>query len=232
MKTKGILMVIITAGLMIFSSSNSANAQCAQKQQQQVTSSVQPAGMCCMGMQGLTAEQEKQIKDLHQKMMKEMLHLKNQIAEKKAHLQTISTGDNVDMAAVNKTIDELFVLKAEVDKKKIALQQDVRKLLNDEQKIMFDMHKAKGKKCGKGGGCGMKDGMGCQGEGMGTGSAHGSGMGCGMGQTNQGASCGMNQGMGNAGCHMGQEKGKGCCKDKTGAGSNTQGSGCGHMKNN
>jgi len=213
-----LLMVFFVAIAMVFATT-ATNAQCqGQKQmgqhqeQQQITTGM--SGQGCCGIKDLTPEQEKQMKELHQKMMKEVLPIKNQIAEKKAHLKTISTGDNVDLVAVNKTIDELYVLKAEIEKKKQALKQDVRKLLNDEQKLMFDMHHAKG----DGMGCGQDQDMKCHDKAM--------GKNCGMGQGMQG--CGMGQGMGAAGCNMGQAKtgtgcsgmgqeqgaGKGCCKQK------------------
>ncbi|HNW68963.1 MAG TPA: periplasmic heavy metal sensor [Bacteroidales bacterium] len=232
MKTKKmkLLAAFFIASVMVFATT-ATYAQCQgqkqmgqQQEQQQVTTGM--SGQGCCGIKDLTPEQEKQMKALHQKMMKEVLPIKNQIAEKKAHLKTISTGDNVDLVAVNKTIDELYALKAEIEKKKQALQQDVRKLLNDEQKLMFDMHHAKG------------DGMGCkQDKGMGY---HGKtqGKGCGMGQGMQG--CGMGQGMGAAGCNMGQAKtgtgcsgmgqemgaGKGGCKEKAAEGTGAQTPGC------
>ncbi len=217
MKTKKIRLVIMfVSAFLIFSTGNFASAQCKHQQQQQQQQEQQqtvmpdnPAGPCCFGfLKGLTPEQEKQITALQQKMMKESLPLKNQIGEKKAHLKTITSGDNVDMGAVTKTIDELYALKAELAKKHEGFKQDVRKLLNDEQKIMFDMHQAKGKHDGK-----NKCGMGGNGHGMGSGCGNGcmgqgNPKGCGMGQGNP-KGCGMEQGMG-AGC--GKGSGMGCCK--------------------
>lgn len=224
-------------------------AQCQHQKQMespqgQLQSAPEHAGQGCCGIKDITPDQQKQMEALHQKMMKDVLPIKNQIAEKKAHLVTVSTGDNVDMMAVNKTIDEIYALKAELAKKKEVLKQDVRKLLNDEQKLQFDMKNAHGKgmKCGnndmgcKGQGQGMKCGMGHQGmscgmghQGMGCGMMGQQGMGCGMGQ--QGMKCGNDQGHGGAGCmHQGQQKSMGCCKDKAGAGSGTENSGCPNKK--
>jgi len=234
MKTKKIklLTAFFIACVMMFATT-ATYAQCqGQKQmgQQQITP--EKPGKGCCGIKDLTPEQEKQMEALHQKMMKEVLPIKNQIAEKKAHLKTVSTGDNVDLVAVNKTIDELYALKAEIEKKKEALKQDVRKLLNDEQKLMFDMHHAKG----DGMGCGDDQGMGCKGKGQGK----GCGQGGSMEQGNSGAGCGMGHGMGAAGCNMGQDKsgagcsgmgqeqetGKGGCKDKAAEGTGAQTPGC------
>lgn len=134
----------------------------------------------CKGdMLNLTAEQKTQIEKLKTAHMKEMIGLKNQLKEKKAHLRTVTTVDKVDMVEVNKTIDEIGVIKTEMMKKKEAHKQEVRKLLTEEQRLKFDMHH---------GCCGDDDdhGMGC-GNGM-KGNA-----GCGdmKGKSN----CGSGQGM-------------------------------------
>lgn len=106
----------------------------------------------------LTDEQKSQIKKLKIANMKEMLPIKNQLAEKKAHIRTLTTADNVDMNAVNKTIDEIGNIKATMMKKQAAHKQEIRKLLNDEQRIHFDMKmsKHKGHEFGKKGCLEMK----------------------------------------------------------------------------
>ncbi len=121
----------------------------------------------CCGISDLTPEQQKQIDALKLNLMKESMTIKNLIEEKKAHLITVSSGDNVDLTAVNKTVDELFALKADLVKKHEAFKQDVRKLLTADQKVVFDLnqanHKGKGPKGHKGmSGKGSK-GMKCEG---------------------------------------------------------------------
>ncbi len=173
-------------------------------------------GMCKgdknMGfLSDLTPEQQKQIDALKLNLIKETISLKNQIAEKKAHINTISYGDNVDMAAVNKAFDELFALKAEIAKKHAAFQQEVRKLLTPEQKIQFDIHKSKVMKGGKGS---------CEGEGQK----------CRKSETGSENGC-SHDGMGSGNCK--EKMGGGCCKEKAaGEGCNkaTDGSGEDHSK--
>ncbi len=164
----------------------------------------QKAGCC--GISDLTAEQQKQIDALKLNLMKESMAIKNQIEEKKAHLITVSSGDNVDMTAVNKTIDELFALKADLVKKHQAFKQDVRKLLTADQKVVFDLNQAKkqgkGSKDCKGMGGKGHHGMKCQ-----------SNSGCQMG--NGGSGCQM--GNGGSGCQMGNG-GSGCQKGSGGSG--------------
>jgi Spy/CpxP family protein refolding chaperone len=204
------------------------------------------AGMECQGkgagMPDLTPDQQKQIETLKTAFMKDAMALKNQIAEKKAHLRTLSTVDEPNMAEINKTIDEMYTLKASLEKKKAEHIQAVRKVLTPEQRLMFDMKMAKGCEGGKGHGMGMgcgddEQGMGCQGGGqMKCGNA-GAGAGCqGDGQMkcgNAGAGAGCkgdgqmkcgNAGAG-AGCKgggQGMGSGQGCqhqsqtCPSKTG----------------
>lgn len=227
MKTKKVnyLLALVVAIVMVFVSTNTFG-QCDKKQtapkaQQGAGQDEKAACMKSPGMMNLTAEQEKQMQAIHQKHMKEVLPLKNLIAEKKAHLVTVSTGDNVDLVAVNKTIDELYALKADIAKKQAAMKQDIRKLLDDDQKLMFDMKHAKNK------------GKGCEsGENMGRGMGQHSGAGCGMdkGKDRQGcangqhspAGCGMQKSQGSCCPQQGQgsgcqQQGQGSCKDKAGS---------------
>jgi len=88
----------------------------------------------------LTEKQQEEMKKLQTDHMKEMLPLKNQIREKEAHLLTISTGDNVDMKKVNSAIEEIGALKIQMEKKRAAHRQEIRNLLTDEQRVIFDSH--------------------------------------------------------------------------------------------
>ena len=67
-----------------------------------------------------------------------MIQFKNKVNEKKAQLKTLEGLDKPDMAAINKSIDEVTTLRAEMMKSQAAFHQDIRKLLNDEQKIEFN----------------------------------------------------------------------------------------------
>jgi Spy/CpxP family protein refolding chaperone len=170
----------------------------------------------------LTTDQQKQIDVLKLNLIKETIGIKNQIEEKKAHIKTISTGDNVDMIPVNKALDELFALKAEIAKKHEAFQQDVRKILTAEQKVMFDIHKSERKghgrmsEMGDGGmPCNMSEKRGdCPMGGMNGGCCKEKmGNGCGKGMMGNGGCKDM---MGDGCCK--EKMGKGCCKERMGNG--------------
>lgn len=134
---------------------------------------------------GLTDEQKTKIEALRLTFMKELLPLKNLLAEKEARLRTLTTGDKIDLTAANAVIDEIAAIHAQIQKLKLAHRMEVRKLLNDEQKLWFDMHDCQG-------GCGMGQG-------------HGKGQAC--GQQHQGGNGNCNQQRGNnSGCG-GQQQG-------------------------
>jgi len=112
----------------------------------------------CMGLPNITDDQKAKIEKLRTAHMKEANGIHNQLNEKRAKLNTLSDVDNTDMVAINKTIDEIGALQTDLMKKKTAHQMEVRKLLTDEQKVVFDskprMGKGKGNGQGKGKGCG------------------------------------------------------------------------------
>lgn len=135
----------------------------------------QNKGECKMKKQlpELTQEQEAKIDDLRTAHMKIMMPMKNQMQVLRAELNVLRSAEKVDMDAINKKIEEIGALKIKMMKEKESHLQDVRKLLTEKQRLIFDQHHAK-----------MK-GMCCGGKGMGKG----------MHQGKKGANC-PNQGKG------------------------------------
>ena len=88
----------------------------------------------------LTDEQKAKIKDVKLAHQKEVMKHKNKMAELRAHLQTLSTADVVDMKAINATIDEITQSQNQLMKSREGFKQQVRALLTDEQRIQFDLH--------------------------------------------------------------------------------------------
>lgn len=222
MKSKLMIVLVVLLSSTLFNTALLAQGQCQKMGDPNGMGCSKPEKGCC-GITNLTPDQQKQIDALHLNLVKETIIIKNQINEKKAHLITVSTGDNIDMVAVSKTVDELFMLKAELEKKHIAFMQDVRKLLTPEQKIMFDAFQSKkgGKDCDDEGKGGMKCGQnGTSGQNCG---GMNGGQKCGqMGQGGQGAGCGMKMGEGQGGCKSDGAQMGGGCKDKAGAGQGAQ----------
>ncbi len=97
-------------------------------------------GMDFRMFSALTQEQRDQIEKIRTEQMKKALPLRNQIAEKKAKLRTPTTGDNIDQKAADKVLADIEGLKLEPAKQMVRTRLDIRNVLTDEQKIIFDAH--------------------------------------------------------------------------------------------
>ena len=92
-------------------------------------------------MLNLSDEQKEQIKKLRLEHQQKMLQFRNKLGEHRAKLQTLRTADKADMKAIDKLVDVMAELRASQMKLKLRHEQDVRALLTDEQKIIFNTHK-------------------------------------------------------------------------------------------
>lgn len=86
----------------------------------------------------LSETQKEQINEIMLQGREEVLLLQNQVREKMARLQTLRTAADVDMDAINAVIDEIGDFRTEIMKKRLASEQDIRKLLTEEQRVIFD----------------------------------------------------------------------------------------------
>ncbi|KAA3600953.1 MAG: hypothetical protein DWQ06_09025 [Calditrichaeota bacterium] len=106
----------------------------------------------------LTESQKDQIEKLRTEHMKKTLPMKNEVGEKEARLRTLTTAENVNMSKVNSVIEDIGELKTKMAKEREAHRQEIRKLLNDKQRVMFDSfpprkpHGPKNKSFGRRGG--------------------------------------------------------------------------------
>jgi len=97
----------------------------------------------------LSDEQMDKIKNLRIEMMKQITPLQAELQELKAHLRTLSVAEEADMKAINKTIDKISALQGKIMKIHAKFRQDVRSVLNDKQRVVFDSkagHMMKGHK--------------------------------------------------------------------------------------
>ena len=88
----------------------------------------------------LTEEQQEEIKALRVEHMKILQQLRNQLGEKKARLRTLSTGAKVDMSEINRVIEDVGEMRTQMMKMRAQHRQDLRELLTDEQRVIFDAH--------------------------------------------------------------------------------------------
>lgn len=86
----------------------------------------------------LTDTQKEQINEIMLQSRQEVLPLQNQVHEKMVRLQTLRTAADVDMDAINTVIDEIGDFRTQIIKRRLLSEQDIRKLLTEEQRVIFD----------------------------------------------------------------------------------------------
>jgi Spy/CpxP family protein refolding chaperone len=95
----------------------------------------------CMGdenIPNLTDEQKAKIEVLKIAHMKEMTSYMTALETLEAQLQQLEIADNADLNKINAKIDEISVVKGNMEKENSKHRQSVRGLLNPEQRTVFD----------------------------------------------------------------------------------------------
>jgi Spy/CpxP family protein refolding chaperone len=92
----------------------------------------------CPNIPGLTEEQRGQIMQLRTRHLGEMQAYRDQIDISRVQYRALmrSGGDNT--AAINSKIDELSAIRNAMEKKRAGHHQEIRSLLNDDQRVWFD----------------------------------------------------------------------------------------------
>ena len=90
------------------------------------------------GIPNITKEQNESIKKLQLKISQDVLPIENEMREKEAHLNTLTSVKTPDMDAIYKVVDEIAAQKVKIAKLQIAHDMDIRKVLDDEQRLIFD----------------------------------------------------------------------------------------------
>ena len=90
------------------------------------------------GIPDLTDEQKDKIKGLHIDHLKSLLPLENQLDEKRARLKSLTTVDNVNLEKIDGVIDDITSINNKIMKSRVRHGQDIRNILTEEQRIIFD----------------------------------------------------------------------------------------------
>lgn len=90
------------------------------------------------GIPNLSKEQNEGIRKLQISLGQNILPIENEIREKDARLNTLTTLKDPDMKSIYALMDEIGVLKIKIAKMQMAHDMDIRKILNDEQRLIFD----------------------------------------------------------------------------------------------
>jgi len=100
----------------------------------------QNMGQKGMGMMGLNLSEEQvgKMEEFRTNHLKEMLPIKNEMQEKRANLRTLTTAENVNQKEIDKVVDEIANLTSKQMKLQIAHQQQMRALLTEDQRVLFD----------------------------------------------------------------------------------------------
>lgn len=91
-----------------------------------------------------TDEQKEAMKVTRLETAKQVKPLKNELRELEARQNTLTTADKADLKAINKNIDKMSEIKAEIAKIMAAQHQQIRAMLTEEQLLKFDAMKEKG----------------------------------------------------------------------------------------
>ncbi len=93
----------------------------------------------------LTPEQSKQIEQLRTRHIRKVDLLRAEIGEKEARMTTLRLADEPDAKAIDKTIDEISKLRGDIMKEREAHRREIRALLTDAQKAVFDRRGPQGR---------------------------------------------------------------------------------------
>jgi len=88
----------------------------------------------------LTADQQKQMKDLKLKLDKDILPLRTDLMKTRGELRILKAEDKPNLKAIYSKIDEITALKAKIMKLKAKHQLDVKNILTEEQRLKWEQH--------------------------------------------------------------------------------------------
>ena len=86
----------------------------------------------------LTDEQRKSFREINSNHLSVTKPLKKEMMKKKLEMQLEKMEDKIDVTTINKLIDEISDLEAEVRKTEFSRNLEIRSLLDDEQQIRLD----------------------------------------------------------------------------------------------
>lgn len=89
----------------------------------------------------LTEEQQDQIKQLHLAFIKDVQPLRDEVKINRLKINTLMKNDDPDMQQIVSLVEADGKLLTQIQVKSIRHRIDVRNLLTDEQKIIFDAHR-------------------------------------------------------------------------------------------
>ncbi len=91
-------------------------------------------------MLDLNDEQISKMTDMHLQMQKDMIPLRSKMQTLKGELKLVQTADKFELGKAEKIVKEMQALRTQMEMNRIKHQQEMRSLLNDDQRKKFDAH--------------------------------------------------------------------------------------------
>ncbi|HRZ42015.1 MAG TPA: periplasmic heavy metal sensor [Bacteroidales bacterium] len=154
MKIKKVLVAALIPAMLLMFAGNTLSAQ-EKAPEKQCTGQGNHDGSGCqkhknaepdgpfrnfVSIPDITDKQKEDIRKIRLDMIREIRSLKDQVMEKEARLRTLTRTDQPDSKAIDRVIDEIAEIQASIRKKAEKARQQIRALLNEEQKLWFDSH--------------------------------------------------------------------------------------------
>ena len=99
---------------------------------------MQKGGNDPLRLLNLSEEQMNLFKKINSNHVYTAKHIKKEITKKKLEMQLEKMEDKIDISFVNKLIDDISDLEAELRKSEFSKNLEIRSLLNDEQQLRFE----------------------------------------------------------------------------------------------
>lgn len=136
MKTRLLFLSVLTIAGLVFTSSSFAQSNCKGQNSENAPKS-------CI-MDELTPDQKKKVDAIKADSEKKMVQYHADLKIKEAEMDKLLVAENPSKADIDAKIDEISVLKATIEKERIAKRLLIRNELTPEQRVKFDaMHAQK-----------------------------------------------------------------------------------------
>jgi Spy/CpxP family protein refolding chaperone len=138
MKKSSLIKSVLLITVVLITMSQTLKAQREFRQNRGMYNSRPQYPSFSQNIPDLTEDQEMKIRELKTAHMKNMIKYKSELEEKNARLRSLQTADDVDMDKIYKVIDDIGAIETKIAKERADLHQEIRTILNDEQRIFFD----------------------------------------------------------------------------------------------
>lgn len=85
-----------------------------------------------------TTEQQEQVKSIHEKYSDERAELTNRLKVIMVEAHDVDPDAAPDYNAIEKNIEEVSAIRVELSKLRLQIHKEIRPLLDDDQKVLFD----------------------------------------------------------------------------------------------